>query len=324
MHVHSIVPKPIRPSVAGLLAGRDRRAARQYWLIDPYRGFVGAFLQALMRILPIDVASELGAMFGVSLGRITRSFVAPGAETRAAWRILRPDPDCVEFDVAMKQARRQIGRVMSEYAVLDRLWKAKRIAVSGAEHIESAQQERRPIIIAGLHLSNWEVIGPALAGLGYKVNAIYEPPPNRFDHAVVVAARRRWGANLLLPDRAGTMQAYRSLVRRDGVLLMYIDELLDDQPNAPAFGRARAANGNIGHVVRLAAMTGAVILPTYVERTAGARFRMAILPAANAGATRDDKADLPASVARLDAVIEPVVRSHLASWYFLPKFKTAF
>jgi lauroyl/myristoyl acyltransferase len=71
-------------------------------------------------------------------------------------------------------------------------------------------------------------------------------------------------------------------------------------------------------------MTGAVILPTYVERTAGARFRMAILPAANAGATRDDKADLPASVARLDAVIEPVVRSHLASWYFLPKFKTAF
>ena len=51
---------------------------------------------------------------------------------------------------------------MLEFSVLDRLWREGRIAVEGGEHLLAARAAGKPVIVMGLHVNNWEVIGPAL------------------------------------------------------------------------------------------------------------------------------------------------------------------
>ena len=312
-----------RPPLSWLFANRMRRAAAfNYWIRDTLTGVVGLTSQAMLRFLPIDVASTLGALFGPLIGRVTGSFLIPDASTRDTWMRLRPETSSAsQADAAIARARRQVGRVMAEYSALPYLCTAGRIAVSGAEHIRAAFDADRPIIIAGLHLGNWEVIGPALVGLGYRVSCFYEPPLNRFDHAFVVAARRRWGAAVIYPDIAGTRRALRILRARDGVLLMYIDEIFHGLVNAPAFGRNRAIDGNIARVARLAAMTDAVVIPAYIERLDGARFRLLVRPPVTLTRSMNRDHDLTVNAGRLDETIEPIIRGQLEQWYFLSQFK---
>jgi KDO2-lipid IV(A) lauroyltransferase len=87
---------------------------------------------------------------------------------------------------------------MTEFAVLSRLWKEGRIEVQGREHIDTMLAAGRPIVLAALHLGNWEVLGAAAHALGYTASDLYLPPSNRFEHWVVRDARSRFGVELVL------------------------------------------------------------------------------------------------------------------------------
>jgi transposase-like protein len=103
-----------------------------------------------------------------------------------------------------------IGRVYAEYSVLDLLWAAGRITVSGDEHLAVCRDCHRPIIVFGVHLSTWKVIGAALVGLGYNVCTLYKPARNRFQDRIANGVRQRAGAELLPPGPHGARQAYRA------------------------------------------------------------------------------------------------------------------
>jgi lauroyl/myristoyl acyltransferase len=89
---------------------------------------------------------------------------------------------------------------------------------------------------------------------------------------------------------------------------------------APHFGRRLRSDGNLGKIVRLAAATGARVMPIYSERLAGARFISHVLPPLELPRGRLDPDTLRAEVARLDAVFAPAVRRLVEQWYMAIEF----
>ena len=69
-------------------------------------------------------------------------------------------------------------------------------------------------------------------------------------------------------------------------------------------------------------MSDAVVMPGLCPASGGRkRFKMTYLPPVEFIKTGDAEADLAANVARLDALIEPIVRAHLEQWYMLFDFR---
>ncbi len=210
------------------------------------------------------------------------------------------------------------GRTMHEYSILDRLWAAGRIEVSDIEHLDRARDQGRPILVAPIHLGNWEIVLVAGIALGHCGSGIYEPPENRFEHRIANMVRARYGARFVAAGRNSSREAVRELKARKGPFIVYIDEFIRGRVQAPSFGRPLRTDANIAYAIRLAALTDAVVIPAYCLRIDdSARFKVQFLPPLQLARTGDRKADIAENIRQLDAVIAPIIRAHLDQWYFL-------
>ncbi|MDO8878364.1 MAG: lysophospholipid acyltransferase family protein [Pseudolabrys sp.] len=325
--VHFIMlERDATPSIGWFFkSAQHRRVAWQYWVNDTILGFVYLAFHYVFRLAPTDTCSSIGSAIGsfarnhirFDIGEFRRSG-RDEARARQNWAWLRPtDNSPATVEAVMEQAYRQGAQTYLEFSVLHRLWPEGRIAVEGAEHLAAARATGCCTLVVGVHVGNWETIGPALIGLGHKTTIVYQKPINRFDHRMAVAARRRYGAALVPPGRAGGRIAYRALADASGVLLLYIDEFVNGRVYAPFFGRPAMLEGNIANAARLAAMTDAIVIPVYCTRLDGARFKVTFMPPVDIERTADSQADLAANVAKLNATIEPIVRTHLEQWLWL-------
>ena len=154
--------------------------------------------------------------------------------------------------------------------------------------------------------------------MGFSGGSIYVPPENRFDHLLANRARRKIapeGAILARPNAAA--EAFILLTKQKKQIVLYADELSRGRVWGPAFGRPLRINGNIGNAVRLARLSGALIVPMYSVRLGErAYFRLTVLPPFDLIKTGNRDEDVMANVAAIDKIIEPVIRDHLDQWFF--------
>jgi KDO2-lipid IV(A) lauroyltransferase len=292
----------------------------RYWLRDPALGLLNNAIHHALRCLSIDACSGFGAFISPFSAR---RFAASDRRARRNWRALRPEAaGAAAEDAAMRRLWRSVSRTMCEFSVLHRLWDAGRIAVSGVGHMDAARAAGKPILVACVHLGNWETIPVVGIRVGHPGSGIYWPLENRFDTRIAVKARERYGAILYPGDGPAAMRAAIAELRaRKGPFVVFIDECIGDHVYAPAFGRPLKAAGNIAYVARLAVRTGAEIIPAYCVRLGdGARFKVTFLPPVPL-VRRRGEAELMSNIAAINAVIEPVVREHLDQWYFALDFE---
>lgn len=318
------------PNLAALRAGpAGRRAWRKYWVRDPLNGGLDHLLHAAMPLLGMDGASAFGA--AIARRSIPRHHPDWVARADAALAALRPDADARARAAMLDRRHAAIGRVMAEFTVLHRMAGEADIAVRGRAHLDNALAHDGPLILAGLHLGNWELsflpaVLQRLSGFDTPirpVHTIYQPPRSRFRHRLAVRARERAGARLLPPGRPAATAAMRVL-RGNGIVWIALDDFRDRQVNGPLFGRPAGRHGNLAVAARLAAATGARVLPLYVVRNQGARFTLhaepapadwtACLEAARAG-------DVAPAVHALNQRVEPAVRAHLDQWFMLHELR---
>lgn len=305
------------PPIHWLLSDAERRLrAWRYWGIDTAAGLYNSALHYTMRLLPIDACSALGAFLAFYSPLVYR---ASDRRARKAWARLRPgEADPAAVDAAMRRLWRCIGRTMAEFSVLHRLWGAGRISLTGIEHLQAARATGRPLLVAALHLGNWETVMVAGVNQGFRGSGIYLPPENRFDRRLARKARNRYQAGQV-PAGPGALRAALRLLRTGREpFVIFVDELARGRVQAPAFGRSLRRDSNIAYAARLAAMTNAALIPAYcVRQGEAARFEIRVLPPIDMVAADERDAALAANIARINAVIEPVIRDHLDQWYFL-------
>jgi Kdo2-lipid IVA lauroyltransferase/acyltransferase len=312
---------PPPPPLRWLIGDADqRRVARRYWLRDPMVGAAELALHYAIRAMPIDVCSYSGA----AITYLTRHlYPASDARARRVWAAMHPEAaDAASIDAAVDRLWRNVGRTMHEYSVIDRLWAAGRIEVAGIEHLHEARDQGKPILVAPVHLGNWEIVLVTGIACGHCGSGIYEPPQNRFEHRIANLARTRYGARFVAAGPHSAREAVRELRARHGPFIIYIDEFVRGRVQAPAFGRPLRMDANIAYAVRLAALTGAVVIPAYCLRIDDtAWFKVQFLPPIPLADSGDRDADIAENMRRLDAAIAPVIMAHLDQWYFALDFE---
>ncbi len=247
------------------------RRWRRYWLRDPALAALNYSLLYLVRCLPTERGSRVGAVIGTINGRWRYPAIRERIKTGYV-HLTDETKSPAELDALVDTLFANTGRTMLEFALLYRLWDEGRVEVDAAPLL-AARAQNRPVVCVGRQLGNRENLGVALAGMGIEFTSFYQPPVSRFDHRIAVKARQSYGARLFPPDLAGTRAALRLLTEERGVLGIYGDEERRGYVFAPLFGRQPAPHANLVIAVRLAMASNAALIPCYVERLAGARFR---------------------------------------------------
>ena len=275
----------------------------------------GALERALyhpLRALPTPAVSAIGGW----LGRRVAPALYPGQDAlaRAALRALRPG---VPEDEALRAMWGNLGASFAEMARILRFWDEGRVEVAGAARLLAARRDG-PVLVAGLHLGNPEVLGLTLARLGLRPVGVATRQPTDFRERVITGVRLRGGGRMIRADRDAMRPALAVLRGGEETLLFWMDDYVRGRVNGPSLGRGpRRGAGNIPLAARLARLSGCALVPGFVERLPGARFRTVFLPpVALPASTGSRAADLAADAAALDAALAPVVRARLEQWFF--------
>ncbi|RAI59625.1 lysophospholipid acyltransferase family protein [Roseicella frigidaeris] len=286
--------------------------------MTPRRWLVGGFdrgVAAAMRHLPTPAGQALAGAIARHVA--PRLYPRLDAMARAAVPRLRPD---LAPDAAVAALWDATTRTACEVPCYIRLHDEGRVTMRGEAALLALHRDRRPVILAGLHLGNWEILGLAAHRLDIPVAVVHDPPPAaEFRGQLLVRERLRAGARLLPLGREATWPALRAVREGREILYMLVDEVTEGRVMAPRLGRAAPLGGNLVQAVKLARLAGAAILPAYALRLPGPagdpRFEACFLPPIEVPRTADRAADVAAGTAALDAAITPAVLRHLEQWF---------
>lgn len=174
------------------------------------------------------------------------------------------------------------------------------VSVSGLEHLERARREGKGVLIMSAHFTSFE-IGGRLLGLFVPFHLMYRPNDNPVLEYMVQRARRRHFQGIIPSNKI------RQLMRRlrEGHCVWYAPDLAYTKKNhvwAPFFGRPAPTNPATS---RIAATTGAPVVPFYPQRLPGGRgYHLHLLPALENFPGDDPTTD----TARTNAVLESQIR----------------
>lgn len=291
-----------------LWAARCLAAPRQFAQLSEAAGLAALF--TAFGWLPVDWASALGGGIGRTIGPRL------GLSRRALRRLASamPENDDAQNRRILREMWDNLGRAVAEYPHLHRICDAAagRVEIVNGETLTGFMKGDRPAIFFGGHFGNWEV-GPATIHrlLGPSLLSVYR------------AANNPWVDRLLrrgLPARqavAKGAEGGRELLRhlrQGGHVAMLVDQKQNDGIAVPFFGRdAMTAPA----IARLGLRFHCPVVPVRTERLDGARFRFTVLPPIELADTGDPTTDVPAAMARINAIIEQWVRARPGQWLWL-------
>jgi Kdo2-lipid IVA lauroyltransferase/acyltransferase len=273
-----------------------------------YDTLVGA-----MRLLPVDVVSDIGAALLTTIGPLTgvqkvvnKNLDIAFPEKDAAWRkrIVRAQWD-------------NLGRTFAEFAIMDKITVANgRIVVENGERLEEIKRQNKPVVFISGHFSNWEVMPSVIMEYGVRCVITYRAANNPYVDERIRVGRARYGVKLFAPK--GGDGAKEMLLRMDegeSVALMN-DQKFNRGVSTPFFNsRVDTAPGP----TRLAMRHGTVLQPMSVQRTHKARFKVVVHEPITVENTGSRGADIDATVCKISAFIESLVREHPEEWFWSHK-----
>lgn len=187
--------------------------------------------------------------------------------------------------------------------------------IHGERNLFDAMADRRGVLFATAHTAGWETVGPLLSrdhGLRVMIAEQSERDPRA--SAIQDEARRAQGLLIVHvgDDPLSALPLARHL-RDGGVVALQIDR-------APPTVRSRAVTmfGEPARVpegpLRLAAFTGAPIVPVFPARTGHRSYLVELRPPLRLPRAARD-ADIDAAAQALATALERFVRAHPTQWF---------
>jgi len=224
-----------------------------------------------------------------------------------------------------RAVRRQTARAFRNYAryTIDLLWlsgstRDEREAicdVEGWEHVTSALDRGKGLLIVTGHFGNWDLPAAILAGRGYPVNVIVETlePPAWNDR--VQAIRERIGLRAI-PMESGGRQLFAALRRNQTVAVVFDRPLARGGVPVGYFdAETRLPEG----VARLALRTGARVIGAVGLRR-GDRVIAKVSPPFEVARTGDRERDVHALTQQVASWLEAHVRQYPDQWFMFRDF----
>lgn len=270
-------------------------------------------VEGLVRLFPPDRVSDFGAWLLRAIGPLTSLHRVAEINLRIAF----PDASDAEIARLLDGQWREIGRVMLEFLVLDRIVAdPARVEVVGGERLRAIAQSGRGAVFISGHFSTFEVMAWAILQAGIRCQVTYRATNNPYFDARIRRARRRYGVRLFAPKGlASARELMRALSRGESIALMN-DQKYNGGVAAAFFGReAHTAQGPSTYALRF----GAPLQPLSVERTRKARFRVIVHEPIALDDTGNRDGDIETAVRRVNAFMEERIRARPTEWFWVHK-----
>jgi KDO2-lipid IV(A) lauroyltransferase len=267
---------------------------------------------SLLATLPHGASRRLGGALGGLAGRVDRR---RRAIARANLAHAFPDWTPAARERALAACFRHFGAAFCDAlsaARFELVELCPRVSVVGLDRLAAADDAGRGVIVLSAHFGNWEIVPPIVAQARGPMASVGRPADNPLVDRRIQALRTRFG-NRSLDKRGAVREMFRTL-REGGRLGLLIDQRVraDEAIDVPFFGRP-ALTSPI--VARLAARTGAAIVPAFGDHLPGGRYRVEFLPAL--AAEPDDDEEGVELTRRCLAVCERVIRRAPERWLWL-------
>ncbi len=306
------------PPLSWLFGGpAERKSWRRYWISDSIQGFANYLTHFALRALPNSWASSTGAWLArLARIRFRNGPFAKRIERNLAW--LRPDIAASETrgEEFLRQWWQNHGRVYAEFSIIDRLGQAPHLTLSGLEHLEAARATGRTIILPSVHLATWEIFASLTSSCLNKTFGVFQQQADRFTNRIVEHVRRRTGAIAFSPNLRTTKIIRELLVSGEASLLMFIDEVSNNQIHMPLFGRPAPNHGNVVNILKLAKASNALLVPVYVRRIDGTLFEVVFNTPLEVNHLSNKE-----GIAVINDFFEPLVLDNLQHWYMLGELR---
>lgn len=269
-----------------------------------------AVFSALMRLLPVETASNLGA---AALG-----FLGPrtGAErtVQKNLRLAFPDMGPCEREALSREHWRDLGRLVAEFPLMDRITVANgRIVVEGMERLTAIRDSGRPAVMVSGHFSNWEAMAAAIVASGAPTQITYRAANNPLIDRRIIDSRAAYGVTLFAPKGGDGARDLMAGMKRGLSVALLNDQKFSEGPEVRFFGHpANTATGPS----RLAQRFDAPIQPIMVERLGPARLKVRMLEPIRVPDTGDKAADVLAATQAITDLIEAEVRARPREWFW--------
>jgi KDO2-lipid IV(A) lauroyltransferase len=286
------------------------RRLRYYLETAGFFAVIGFF-----RLFGIDTASAIGGWIG-------RNLITPTPLSRLATKNLKsafPDKSPAEIAVIVRAMWDNLGRVMAEYAHLDKLHMDgpdPRIEILGLDRLEAAIGRGKGVLLVSGHFANWEIMPFGARDLGVTGGVVVRPANNPYVNRWLERARIRNGMAEQIPKGAPGTRRIFSLLRKGEAALLLVDQRASEGITIPFFGRDAFTTPA---PAALALKLGAVVVPASNERVGGARFRMTVHAPIEPPNTGDPARDLVEFTAAMTRFIEERVRERPHEWLWIHK-----
>jgi len=270
-----------------------------------------AIIIAALQCLPLRTASALGGALGRSIG----PRLAVSNRARRNLSAAFPELPIPQIEAVLRGMWDNLGRVAAEYPHLRRIRifdPGSRVETCGIEHLERALATGRRVILFGGHLANWEIAALAAGQYGLDIAQIYRAANNPLVDRMI--ARLRGGDSELIPKGAVASRRAVAALRRGGHVSLLADQKLNEGIAVPFFDRPAMTAPALA---TLALHFDCAILPTRVERLAGARFRLTLYPPLDAPRTGDRDADVLAIMTAVNQTLEAWIRARPEQWFWV-------
>lgn len=270
----------------------------------------------LFGMLPLDTASALGGWLGRKLGPHF------GVRKHALANLQRAIPELSpeQQQAVLNGMWDNLGRVMAEYAHLEKIGaeiaaNTGRVEIIGLEHIDAIRETGKPTILFSAHYGNWELLGLAATCHGLPLVQVYRAANNPLTEELLQKLRKAVGGRLVPKGMQAARELLKALKQNES-LAMLIDQKLSTGIAVPFFGHVAMTAPAIAE---LALRADCPVVPAYVERLAGARFRVIVEPPLRLENTGDRERDVYNALLLLNGKIESWIRARPDLWFWVHK-----
>ena len=271
-------------------------------------------LGALLRLLPRRIADGLGVALGwiwYHLVPVRRGVVLQNL------RQALPEISNSEHRRIARACYKHWARCAVEFLRLpgfDRQRIDRLVEHEGLEHLQTALEKGRGVIMVGAHFGNFDLMACAYALRGLPLSVITRQQKAAGINRFWMRVRKRTGLGLF-PAKASILRIHRALKRAE-VIGVVIDQHMPEGRGIPVpfFGRD-ASTTHAPAILALA--TGAPVLPATIERLPGGRHRARIEAPLSMPETGDRNRDVAELTLQLNRWLEGRIRQRPDHWLWL-------
>ncbi len=269
-------------------------------------GLAARAAASVARRLPRGFAAQLGRALGWGWYRLLP--IRRGVARQNVARAL-PELNAAQREAVVAGMYRHLGLTFVELLRFGRAQRLREgLRVEGLEHLRAACEAGRGVLVLSAHLGNWELL--------VRAGALAERPlwvvTKQLSSSLAQAAWRvlRRGGPGLLPAK-GSARAIVAALGRGEIVGYVLDQHMPPglAIRAPFFGIDAATSPDLA---RLAALTGAPVLPVFTWREAEGHCLSIGAPL-----EVERGADPAIATVQFNEVIEAAVRAHPEQWLWI-------